>query len=672
MSVNEPVDDFHMDNDQQSDLPLWTSAPDGAVKLRMEESGPLSLTPITIHELLQQAVDAHGERTALAWLENGTWENFSFRQYQQECRKAAKSFLKLGLERYHGVGILGFNSPEWFITAIGTIMAGGFAVGIYTTNSPEACLYIVKDCKANVVVVENDKQLKKILQIKDELPHLKAIVQYKDELKVQEPIVYTWKDFVNLGADVPDLELDDIISSQKANHCCSLIYTSGTTGTPKGVMLSHDNLTWTAEMVCKTTGLRQTEEQDIVVSYLPLSHIAAQMIDVWITMKVGAVVYFAQPDALKGSLVTTMREVRPTGFMGVPRVWEKMMERMKAVGEQSGVVIRLMSAWARNLGLQANLSAMDGKPYTPWGWTLASSLVFRKVREALGLDRCSRCFTGAAPITRDTLEFFLSLNIPVYELYGMSESSGPHAVSIDKACKMASCGREMIGCSTKIENCDGEGNGEVCFWGRHVFMGYLNMEKMTQESLDTDGWLHSGDIGRHDDQGFLYITGRLKEIIITAGGENIPPIPLEDAVKEELSFVSNAMLVGDRCKFLSMLLTPKCKLSSESGEPLDELSSDALRFCQEVGSSSTRPSQIAWGRDQAVNFAISRGIGQVNERCTSHAQRIQKWAVLEKDFTTVGGELGPTMKLKRPVVLKMYREVVDKFYAEAIATSTPK
>uniref|UniRef100_A0A8C4NP86 Long-chain-fatty-acid--CoA ligase ACSBG2 n=1 Tax=Eptatretus burgeri TaxID=7764 RepID=A0A8C4NP86_EPTBU len=616
-------------------LPLWTSAPDGAVKLRMEESGPLSLTPITIHELLQQAVDAHGERTALAWLENGTWENFSFRQYQQECRKAAKSFLKLGLERYHGVGILGFNSPEWFITAIGTIMAGGFAVGIYTTNSPEACLYIVKDCKANVVVVENDKQLKKILQIKDELPHLKAIVQYKDELK--------WKDFVNLGADVPDLELDDIISSQKANHCCSLIYTSGTTGTPKGVMLSHDNLTWTAEMVCKTTGLRQTEEQEIVVSYLPLSHIAAQMIDVWITMKVGAVVYFAQPDALKGSLVTTMREVRPTGFMGVPRVWEKMMERMKAVGEQSGVVIRLMSAWARNLGLQANLSAMDGyeKPYTPWGWTLASSLVFRKVREALGLDRCSRCFTGAAPITRDTLD----------------ESSGPHAVSIDKACKMASCGREMIGCSTKIENCDGEGNGEVCFWGRHVFMGYLNMEKMTQESLDTDGWLHSGDIGRHDDQGFLYITGRLKGESINSGGS--------------LSFVLTWNLA-----FFYLFLLPVwfflCKLSSESGEPLDELSSDALRFCQEVGSSSTRPSQIAWGRDQAVNFAISRGIGQVNERCTSHAQRIQKWAVLEKDFTTVGGELGPTMKLKRPVVLKMYREVVDKFYAEAIATSTPK
>lgn len=640
---------------------LWTTHSDGAVKLRMEESGLAAIPPLTVHQVFLQTVQKWGDRLALGVKQNGQWQTISYREYYQDCRKAAKSFLKLGLERYHGVGILGFNSPEWFISDVGAIFAGGFAVGIYTTNSPEACEYVAQNCAANIIVVENHKQLIKIQQIQNRLPHLKAIVQYKDELTEKVPNLYSWKEFMELGEDIPDTQLDNIIDSQKANQCCTLIYTSGTTGQPKGVMLSHDNLTWISYAAGEVLSVTRDE---VVVSYLPLSHIAAQVEDIWIPIKYGATTYFADPDALKGSLVTTMKEVQPTGFLGVPRVWEKMQEKMKATSAKASVLKRKVAQWARGVGLQASYNLMNSTNSVPWGFTLANNLVFKKVRTALGLERCTKCYTGAAPITKDTLEFFMSLYIPVLELYGMSENTGPHTISLPHAFKIMSCGKVVPGCKTLIHKPDEEGNGEICMWGRHVFMGYLNMEDKTKEALDKDGWLHTGDLGKHDSEDFLYITGRIKELIITAGGENIPPVPIEDAVKEQVPIISNAMLIGDKCKFLSMLLTLKCNMDSETGEPLDELTPEAKQFCRQIGSNATKVSEIVSTQDEAVYKAIQTGIDKVNKKATSNAQKVQKWTILQKDFSVAGGELGPTMKLKRPVVVKMCKEEIAKLYLE--------
>ncbi|XP_029110560.1 long-chain-fatty-acid--CoA ligase ACSBG2 isoform X2 [Scleropages formosus] len=658
-----------------SELQFWTSQGDCEVKLRLSELGPAAEPPVTVHQMFKRTVEQFGKHTALGWKEGEQWKTATYEEYYQQCRAAAKSFLKLGLERYHGVGILGFNSPEWFITDIAAILAGGFAVGIYTTNSPEACQYVAENCHANILVVENHKQLQKILQVEDKLPHLKAIIQYKDVLKEKRPNLYTWAEFMAMGSDVPDTQLDSIIASQRPNQCCTLIYTSGTTGQPKGVMLSHDNLTWTAY----ATGLhvRLTDAnvaQESVVSYLPLSHIAAQMVDIWLTMRVGGATYFAQPDALKGTLINTLREVRPTAFMGVPRVWEKMQEKLKSAGAKSSTVRRKVATWAKGVGLQTNLSKMKGGSTAPasLNYRLAKKLVFRKVRKALGLDRCTKCYTGAAPIAKETLEFFLSLDMPVYELYGMSESTGPHTISLPDAFYLTSCGKVISGCETKIFSPDEEGIGEVCFWGRHVFMGYLNMPDKTEEALDAEGWLHSGDLGKQNTDGFLFITGRIKELIITAGGENIPPVPIEDAVKEAVPLISNAMLIGDKRKFLSMLLTIKCQVNADTGEPEDELTEEAVEQCRKLGSTATRVSQIARGRDNVIDTAIQEGIKRVNDKAVSNAQRIQKWIVLERDFSIPGGELGPTMKLKRPVVLKMYKEQIDNIYKEMVTPSTPE
>ncbi|NWR23726.1 ACBG2 ligase, partial [Emberiza fucata] len=547
------------------------------------------------------------------------------------------SCLQLGLERFHGVGILGFNSAEWFIADIGAILAGGFAVGIYTTNSPEACHYVAENCSANIIVVENHKQLQKILEIEHRLPHLKAIVQYGEEIKEKRPKLYSWREFMELGKDVPDEQLREVIATQKPNQCCTLIYTSGTTGQPKGVMLSHDNVS----AQCHPRGAQ--EEQPELGGTLRCC-------------------------ICRGSLVETLREVRPTAFLGVPRVWEKMEEKMKSVGMKASALRRKVAAWAKGVGLQTNLKKMDGHLEEPVNFRLARQLVYRKVRKAIGLDRCTKCYTGAAPITRETLEFFLSLNIPVLELYGMSESSGPHTISLPHAFKLGSCGKELSGCHTLIHKPDKDGIGEICFSGRHVFMGYLNMEDKTREAIDQDGWLHSGDLGKHDKDGFLFITGRIKELIITAGGENIPPVPIEDAVKNAVPIISNAMLVGDKAKFLSMLLTLKCVVDAETGEPGDDLAPEALEFCQRLGSKATKVSEIISSKDKAIYTAIQKGISSVNEGAVSNAQKVQKWVLLEKDFSLFGGELGPTMKLKRPVVAQKYRDQIAQFYTD---TETP-
>ncbi|XP_022620946.1 long-chain-fatty-acid--CoA ligase ACSBG2-like isoform X2 [Seriola dumerili] len=641
---------------------LWSTSRDEAVRLRMEGSGKASETPMTIHQMFLQTVDSYGDTPALVSKKEGQWETLTWRQYYEQCRAAAKSFLKLGLERYHGVGILGFNSPEWFISDIGCILAGGLATGIYTTNSPEACQYVAANCEANILVVENQKQLDKILQVKDQLPHLKAIVQYKGELQQKAPFLYTWAEFMKLGEDVPNEQLDAMINSLRANECCTLIYTSGTTGNPKGVMLSHDNLTWTAHTAASLVDY--TFASEAVISYLPLSHVAAQMFDMWIAMTFAATIYFAEPDALKGSLATTMREVRPTYFLGVPRVWEKIQEKMRAIGAKASPMRKRVADWAKSIGLQYNYSAMNGENLVPWGFMLANNLVFKKVRAALGLDRCKICFTGAAPITKETLDYFMSLNMPLMELYGMSESSGPHTVSVNSSYQMSSCGKVMPGCKTKLENPDKEGNGEICFWGRNVFMGYLNMPDKTTEALDQDGWLHSGDLGRNDQQEFLYITGRIKELIITAGGENIPPVPIEDALKAEVPIISNSMLLGDKLKFLSMLLTLKCVVD-DNGDPTDELSPEALDFCQQHGVTATKVSEIIANKEPAIYNAIQEGVERVNAKATSNAQKVQKWVVVERDFSVGGGELGPTMKLRRPIVVKMYQEKINEMYGVA-------
>ncbi|KAM8784031.1 long-chain-fatty-acid--CoA ligase ACSBG1 isoform 2-T2 [Rhynchonycteris naso] len=642
---------------------LWTTRADGRVHLRIDPSCPQQL-PYTVHRMFCEALDKYGDLHALGFKRQGSWEHITYSQYYLLARKAAKGFLKLGLERAHSVAILGFNSPEWFFSAVGTVFAGGIVTGIYTTSSPEACQYIACDCRANIIVVDTQKQLEKILKIWKNLPHLKAVVIYQEPPVEKMASVYTMEEVMELGDQVPEDDLDTIISTQQPNQCCALVYTSGTTGNPKGVMLSQDNITWTARYGSQAGSIHPAEvQQEVVVSYLPLSHIAAQIYDLWTGIQWGAQVCFAEPDALKGSLVDTLREVEPTSHMGVPRVWEKIMERIQEVAAQSGFIRRKMLLWAMSVMLEQNLTC-PGSDLKPFTTRLADYLVLAKIRQALGFAKCQKSFYGAAPMTAEAQHFFLGLNIRLYSGYGLSETSGPHFMSSPCNYRLYSSGKVVPGCRAKLVNQDAEGTGEICMWGRNVFMGYLNMEDKTREAIDADGWLHSGDIGRLDADGFLYITGRLKELIITAGGENVAPVPIEEAVKTELPIISSAMLIGDQRKFLSMLLTLKCALDPDTSDPTDNLTEQAVEFCQQVGSKATTVSEIVGRKDEAVYQAIEEGIRRVNRKAAAQPYHIQKWAILERDFSISGGELGPTMKLRRLTVLEKYRDTIDSFYQE--------
>ncbi len=321
-------------------------------------------------------------------------------------------------------------------------------------------------------------------------------------------------------------------------------------------MMSHDNFTWTARMA--NTFLTITRE-DSFISYLPLSHSAAQMIDVFMPMASGATVYFADRNALKGSLVSTLREVRPTVIFGVPRVYEKIKEKMIEMGKSAGGVKRVVADWAKRTGLHHNMKALEdpGATQNGYAYPIAKKLVFSKVKANLGFDRCRILGAGAAPMPMDALKYFLSLDMPIYECFGMSETSGPQTGNKPGHNKLGTVGPTLTGMKTCIAEPDPDGNGEVLIYGRNVMMGYLFNEEKTKEAIDADGYLHSGDIGTEAADGFIKITGRIKELIITAGGENVPPVLIEDIIKEELPCVSNAMLIGDKRKFLSCLLTLK-------------------------------------------------------------------------------------------------------------------
>merc|ERR1712013_562651 len=338
-------------------------------------------------------------------------------------------------------------------------------------------------------------------------------------------------------------------------------------------------------------------------------------------------------------------------------------EKLKAVGAQAGGLKKKMGAWAKSKALKGHQNMEAGRP-VPYGWTLGTTIL-KKVRKALGLDRAKYVITAAAPISKQTLEYFQSINIPLMEVYGCSESTGCLTLNTPKESRITSIGKCLPVNEYDIGNKDEDGSGELMYRGRNIFMGYLNNEEKTKESINDDGWLLTGDVGKVDDDGYFYITGRIKELIVTAGGEKIAPDPLEDNLKLELPFVSTAMVIGDKRKFLSCLLTVQVVIDLNTGLPTDELLPSAISYFKELGLDVTKASEVAPDVPEVLKTAIQAGFDAANKKAVSNAARVQKWHLLPKDFTTEGGELGPTQKLRRPNVVKMpqYKEIIDGFYA---------
>lgn len=538
---------------------------------------------------------------------------------------------------------------------------------------------MARHSRSNILVVADQEQLEKVLEVRGELPELKAIVQYSGP--VTQPGVLSWPDLLAIGRAEGEEELQERLRNQAVNQACMLVYTSGTTGNPKGVMISQDNLTWTIEVAQQKYEFKEDQEES--VTYLPQSHIVGQLIDIFIPYLGGGTVWFADQDALRGTLVDTLVEVRPTRFLGVPRVWEKIQEKLLEVGRKNTGLKKVVADWAKAAAFHHHEEQMAGRPGGGWQYTLARRLVLTRVHAALGLDRAT-VYSSAAPLSLKTFQYFQSLDLFVLEFFGCTETSGPMTACVPgTGTKVGSVGRGYPHFETAVLAVQGEEGqlaapeeeGELVTRGRNCCMGYLWDEEKTRELIDSQGWLHSGDLGRVDKDGFFYITGRIKEIIITAGGENIAPTPIEDALKADpvlQPVVSHVMVVGDQRKHLAVILTLKSKIDTNN-QPMEELAPEVRVWLRSLGSRAATTRELLAednpGLQALVQAAITEALNRVNKDTVSRAARVHKFMLAPVDFSIAGGELTPTMKMRRHAITVKYAKEVEEMYGAAYQLS---
>ncbi|MFT5354781.1 MAG: long-chain acyl-CoA synthetase [Polyangiales bacterium] len=580
----------------------------------------------TIPSRLMEQAKSHPNAPAFHVRDGGVWNASSYSDYVAEVRLATRALITLGFEPTQTTTILGFNRPEWVVMDLATMSAGGAPAGIYATCSPEEVAYIVNHSECPLILVENEAQFRKIESERANLPHLKHIVTMKGTPKLEGAM--SWEEFLAKADETEDSVVDERIAALDPNALATLIYTSGTTGPPKGVMLSHENLAWTADAAVKMVSFTAS---DSTLSYLPLSHIAEQMFSIHGPITAGASVYFSEsiekvPDNLK--------EVQPTVFFGVPRIWEKfhagISGKMKlATGFKAKLV-----GWAKKKGMEATMTRSTGGTPGGIGYAIANKLVFSKLKPAVGLGRARICVTGAAPIAPEVLEFFASLDIPVMEVYGQSEDTGPTTFNQPNKFKFGTVGPAVPGVEVKLAD-----DEEILVRGPNVFLGYYKDEDATNDTLK-DGWLYSGDLGAWDGD-FLKIIGRKKEIIITAGGKNIAPKNIEAELKNH-ELINEAVVIGDRRKYLSAVVTIDPDLGAA--------------WAADNGEDAAKLHESAKLRED-----IQKWVTAMNEKF-ARVEQIKKFAILSRNFTVEDGELTPTLKVKRRKVNESFASEIEAMY----------
>ena len=625
------------------------------VKLRMGDTAPGNWPPIMVQTMLREAVDKYGPKTAIVSYDGKT--QWTYNEYYQNAQKAAKGFISLGLQPFHGVGIMGNNCPEWFLCSIGSILAGGLSCGIYATNLPKTVSYIAQHAPLDILAFEDPDMLNYMLNHE---PDLEKMVKSFILFNGQDPKAFSWADFMNTAEKVSDTELKQREEAQAVNQACMLVYTSGTTGTPKGAILSHDIVTHNALV----SNWHYRWKDEVYMTYLPLSHVAGCLIDIYMSFAAGSEIHFADKNALKGTLVPNLQRIRPTKFFGVPRVWEKLAEGLQSAGKDTKGIKKFIANWAKRQATQHHQEVRQGKrqkhEWSP-AYRLAKKMVLTPIHQKLGLENCVDTYvpnsSAAAPLNMDVFEYLQSLDMVITEIYGSTETSGPVSSNMDgPACCPGSVGLSY-GAENIIINPDENGYGEIASRGRFVFMGYQKDEARTKEAFTSDGFVKSGDIGKIDDKGFLWMGGRLKELLITSGGENIAPIPIENNILAELSEVlSYVVVVGDGRKYLSCLLTLKCQPESNL---LDE---EAMKWALSRNPHFLGKTIEDFQNDETLTQAVMLGIQNANAKATANPHKVQKFRILDQDLSIAGGELGPTLKLKRHAITEKYENIIDSMY----------
>ncbi|MCL4821684.1 MAG: AMP-binding protein [Vicinamibacteria bacterium] len=583
--------------------------------------------PATVGEALLQAAERWGSRPAHHVRAGERWQPISWAEYGRDVRRAARAFLAAGLKKDEGVVIRGANRPEWYVAALGAALAGARPAGIYATSTREQTRYVAGHCDARVAVLISARDLDAVAPGPD-LPRLGCRVL----LDGAADGAMSWAAFLDSGDAVPEAAFEARLAEQREDDVAALIYTSGTTGQPKAVMITHANALWVGREVARHARLGP---DDRLLSYLPLSHIAEQANSLYAPLTSGAQVHFVE--AME-ALPEALRQVRPTMFLGVPRVYEKMQAAMQAAGATAPALRRRLAAWARSVGAAHGPAIACGAP-APFVYRLADRLVFSRVRERLGFDQVKLMAVSAAPMPKETLEYFMSLGVLISEIYGASEVSGPATVSMPPNYRLGTVGLPIAGTEVKLAD-----DGEILVRGPNVFRGYLKDEAATREVLDAEGWYHTGDVGTLDADGYLSVTDRKKELLITSGGKNVAPAPIEARLKQ-IPGVGQAVAIGDRRPYLAALLA---------------LDPQRLPSALQAAGCPGLDAAAAAASPQFRAF-VERHVEKLNGEL-ARFESVRRFALLPAEFTVEGGELTPTLKLRRKPIAEKYAAEIEGLY----------
>ena len=604
----------------------------------METTVPKECT--TAPQLFWHRVNKWANDVALRKKDFGIWKEITWREYGRKTRHVALGLLALGLQKGDRVAIISENKPEWLYADIGILSAGGVTVGIYTTDTSNQVEYLMNNCAAKFYIAEDEEQLDKILEIRDNLSSLEKIIIIDMEglRDFSDPMTMSFDELLELGKENEDKQsglLKERLEETKTDDLAILIYTSGTTGPPKGAMISHRNILSVMEM---NNEVNPGYKSDEILSFLPLCHIAQRGVSIFNPMLTGYKINFVEE---LDTVPENMREVSPTVFFAVPRIWEKFYSALVLTMKDSTRLEKWAYKWATGVGMKVAEYRLNGKQ--PPGhllalFKLADWTVLRNLKKIIGLDRARYCLSGAAPISPDLLKFYFGLGIDIGEVYGQTENCGPTSVHYPDDVKFGTVGKALPRAQIRIAE-----DGEILLKGPHVFMGYYNNPEKTAETI-IDGWLYTGDVGRLDEDNHLIITDRKKDIIITAGGKNITPSEIENELKFS-PYINDAVVIGDQKKYLTALIMVD-----------DE---NVMKYAQDNRVPFTTYASLT--KTQEVIELIQKEVDRANKKF-ARVETIKKFRLIDIQLTTDDEEITPTGKLKRNFVSKKFKAEIESMY----------
>ncbi len=614
---------------------LWTLT-------KYEPNTALQMPGDTMPQLFWNAVAARGPKVWMRQKKLGIWRSWTWDEAAQAVREIGAGLLSLGFERGERAAILSNTIVEWILTDLAILSCAGVSNGIYPTDAASQVHYLCDDSATVILFAEDEEQLDKALEVREQLPRLRKIVVFDMEglRGLDDPGVMSLQALREAGRNwlrQHPQALEERVRLCRPEDLAILVYTSGTTGRPKGAMQSHGGLVY---------GVRQANiripplEVDERMCFLPLCHIAERVIGEFSSIYTGSVLNFVEnPDTIPENV----REISPTFLFAVPRVWEKFYSGVAIGIKEASALQQLAYAWSIGIGGQVAERVLAGQPVSAWlkfKFELGRLLALNNVRRMIGIHRARALLSGAAPISPELIRWYLALGIPMLEGWGMTESGALGTFTTVDAMRPGTIGRATDGVEVRVD----AQSGELLIRGPNVFMGYLNQPERTAETVDKDGWLHTGDVGSVDADGYFRITDRMKDIIITAGGKNITPSELENELKFS-PYITDAVVIGDKRPYLTVIVM----IDQENVE----------KFAQDSDVPFSNYASLT--KAPEIQALIRAEMERVNKKF-ARVEQIKKFFLLDTQLSAEDEELTPTMKLKRKLVEKKYAPQIEAMY----------